>query len=186
MIVFDLQCEQRGHVFEGWFSSSDDYGKQLDQGLLCCPLCGDTKISKAVMAPNIGRKGNQQPPSIQADENTPIQELDAKSLPMPGVSRPSEKADTAILATEGSSGSMPSADAKRLLAALAEAQSKVLAQSKWVGRNFAEQARAMHYGEADKKPIHGEATGEEAVELIDEGIALMPLALPVRAPEKEN
>ncbi len=59
MIVFDLSCEH-GHRFEGWFSSSDEYSAQLDDGLLVCPLCGSEKVSKAPMAPAVGKKGNQQ------------------------------------------------------------------------------------------------------------------------------
>lgn len=58
MIVFDLICAQ-DHVFEAWFGSSKDYETQKAQGLLHCPMCGDEKISKAVMAPSVGRKGNQ-------------------------------------------------------------------------------------------------------------------------------
>ena len=59
MIVFDLKCEGAGHVFEGWFGSTDDYEEQKGRGLVACPLCGDTRIDKAVMAPNLAAKGNQ-------------------------------------------------------------------------------------------------------------------------------
>jgi hypothetical protein len=59
MIVFDLQCHRGGHRFEGWFASSADYANQQERGLVCCPECGSLDVGKAVMAPSVGRKGNQ-------------------------------------------------------------------------------------------------------------------------------
>lgn len=70
--------------------------------------------------------------------------------------------------------------------ALAEAQAKALKDSQWVGDKFAEQSRAMHYGERDHATIHGQATRDEAVALVEEGIALSPLPFPVAPPEELN
>lgn len=61
MIVFDLKCAAQGHVFEGWFGSSDDYDSQSARGLVICPICGDADVGKAPMAPRVGAKGNQAP-----------------------------------------------------------------------------------------------------------------------------
>ena len=58
MIVFDLRCGGT-HVFEAWFGSSADYESQCQRGLIACPLCGDSNIAKAVMAPAVGAKGNR-------------------------------------------------------------------------------------------------------------------------------
>jgi hypothetical protein len=58
MIVFDLQCTS-AHVFEAWFGSTGDYEAQKQRGLLSCPICGDEKVEKAVMAPAVGAKGNR-------------------------------------------------------------------------------------------------------------------------------
>ena len=69
---------------------------------------------------------------------------------------------------------------------LAEAQAKALKGSKWVGDHFAEQSRAMHYGERDPETIHGQATPDEAVELFEEGIPVAPLPFPVAPPEDLN
>lgn len=52
MIVFDLKCTG-AHVFEAWFGSSAAYETQRGAGLVACPMCGDTDITKAVMAPNV-------------------------------------------------------------------------------------------------------------------------------------
>lgn len=58
MIVFDLKCEAAGHVFEAWFSNSQGYEQQRTQGLLICPVCGDSRIGKAAMAASVPVKGN--------------------------------------------------------------------------------------------------------------------------------
>jgi hypothetical protein len=63
VIVFDLRCGQE-HVFEAWFGSSGAYEEQRAAGLIACPMCGDTAIAKAVMAPNVGAKGNQLPAAV--------------------------------------------------------------------------------------------------------------------------
>ena len=59
MIVFDLACGG-GHVFEGWFGSTEDYDSQRKRGLLTCPMCGSAEVGKAVMAPRVSAKGNQR------------------------------------------------------------------------------------------------------------------------------
>ena len=59
MIVFDLRCAPRGHVFEAWFGSSEDYEAQRERGLVACPICGAPEVDKAPMAPRAGAKGNQ-------------------------------------------------------------------------------------------------------------------------------
>ncbi len=55
MISFNLIC-QNAHEFEGWFQNSADYDKQSKKHLIECPVCGDVKVEKAVMAPAIGAK----------------------------------------------------------------------------------------------------------------------------------
>ena len=70
--------------------------------------------------------------------------------------------------------------------ALAKMQAKAIEGSEWVGKDFTEQARQMHYGERDQASIHGEATLNEAKELIEEGIAVAPLPLPVTPPDELN
>jgi hypothetical protein len=58
MIVFDLKCAD-AHVFEAWFSSSEDYAAQKGRGLVSCPICGSAEVDKAVMAPAVPAKGNR-------------------------------------------------------------------------------------------------------------------------------
>lgn len=75
---------------------------------------------------------------------------------------------------------------KTALAALAQLQAKQLETSTWVGSAFSEKARAMHAGEAPEAPIHGQATLEEAKALVEEGVPVAPLLVPVVPPEARN
>lgn len=86
----------------------------------------------------------------------------------------------------GDTQSPAKSDPKQLMAALAEAQAKMLEGSQWVGMAFAEKARAMHLGDEAHAPIHGQASAEEAKALIEEGVAVAPLPLPVVPPEQRN
>jgi hypothetical protein len=76
MKVLNLQCAHR-HGFEGWFGSEDDFQGQLERGLVECPICGDTGVTKLPSAPrlNLGAVAPAQPkhevmttqdPSMQA------------------------------------------------------------------------------------------------------------------------
>tara|TARA_R110000787_G_scaffold169723_1_gene282415 strand:- start:201 stop:689 length:489 start_codon:yes stop_codon:yes gene_type:complete len=162
MIIFDLKCNLENHKFEGWFGSSEDFEQQKAGGLLSCPFCGDTAVEKAVMAPAVSAKSNQRRERVIA-------------------SAPKETSGTLPIAT-----GMDSEKAAQMMQALAKAQAEVLANSEWVGRRFADQARAMHYGEQDHKPIHGEVAPEEARALVEEGVEVAPLLFPVVPPEAQN
>lgn len=152
MIVFDLRCAPRGHVFEAWFASSSAFEEQRARGLVSCPLCGSADVAKAPMAPAVGAKGNASP---------------SRAPP------------------EGLFGGAPE-EVKKMLAAAAALQKTLLAGSESVGPRFAAEARAIHLGEADSRPIHGEATRAEAESLIEEGVAIAPLPFPVVPPGEEN
>ena len=165
MIIFDLICADGEHRFEGWFGSSNDYADQQDRGLLDCPVCGSTNIAKAVMAPNLGRKGNQEPAAATPAKN--------RSEPQ-AVTQPVTNA--VAVPTEY----------QEMIEKLVKAQEKMLANSEWVGDKFADRARDIHYGDADDKPIHGTASQEEVADLAEEGIAALPLPLPVLPPESKN
>lgn len=78
------------------------------------------------------------------------------------------------------------AEVASAMRALAEAQARALEKSTWVGSDFAEQSRAMHYGEREHAVIHGEATPEEAKALQEEGVPVAPLPFPVAPPDKIN
>lgn len=91
------------------------------------------------------------------------------------------------LGARGNSGSAISSDqVKSALSVMAKAQRAALKDSRWVGRGFAEQARAMHDGERVTETIHGQATRDEARTLAEEGVPVMPLIVPVTPPERTN
>ncbi len=166
MIAFDLQCDLN-HQFEGWFGSNDDFEKQLAQGLVVCPICGSQHVRKRLSAPNIGRKGNQLENPVPHAVKTGV---------------PNNNDDTAVVSN---SPQMP-APMREMIGKLAEAQSEALEKSEWVGREFAEEARAIHYGETEDRVIHGEATPQEADSLAEEGIAATPLLFPYVPPQAKN
>jgi hypothetical protein len=72
------------------------------------------------------------------------------------------------------------------LARLAAIQSELLKNSEWVGDRFADEARAIHVGDSKARPVHGNVTPAEAESLIDEGIPVAPLPLPVVPPNQVN
>ena len=172
MIVYDLSCDG-GHRFEGWFGSSDDFANQCGRGLLSCPECGSEAVEKAPMAPAVAKKGNQPAsvPSVLENAAPAAAPLPAK----PELKQPQPMA-----------GGQLSPEAINALTKLAELQSKALEKSTNVGQDFANKSRAMHYGEEDEKPIHGQASPEEAQDLLDEGIAVAPLPFPVAKPDDLN
>ncbi len=63
MITFDLCCH-REHRFEGWFRNREDFEDQLSRGLVQCPLCGSTRITRkpSAVAVHVGRRTAATPP----------------------------------------------------------------------------------------------------------------------------
>ncbi len=145
MKVLNLQCAHQ-HEFEGWFGSEDDFTSQLARGLVSCPLCGDAQIQKMLSAPRLNlRAGREDRVPAAPAEAGGSVEL---GLPAPG---------------------------SPLQAQLLKAMRQVLANTEDVGERFADQARAMHHGEIDQRNIRGRTSPEVAMELIEEGIDVMPL-----------
>ena len=72
------------------------------------------------------------------------------------------------------------------LARLASIQAEMLKESRWVGDRFVETARAMHCGEIEREQVHGKATLEQAKSLVEDGIPVAPLPLPVTPPSQVN
>ena len=82
--------------------------------------------------------------------------------------------------------SVPRKGSAAPLARLAEMQAEILRDSQWVGDEFADTARAIHSGEIERKQVHGSATIEQAKSLVDDGVPVAPLPLPVRPPSQVN
>lgn len=148
MIRYNLRCD-RGHAFESWFQSSGAYDSQVKRKLVTCPQCGSPKVEKAIMAPQIGRKGNQKQDVVAA---TPAVPPAADNAPM-----------------------MMAPQEIELRAKLKELRDHIVKNADNVGTSFPTEARAMHYGDKEHRPIYGEASLDEARALIDEGIEVAPI-----------
>ncbi len=147
MIHYSLKCEH-GHEFEGWFRSSGDYDEQVARHGIECPDCGSCEISKGVMAPNVARTDERGQP--------------APHPPVP-MSGPGQMP----------AGPMPTKEQVKTY--FAAVRKHVEENFENVGEKFPEEARKIHYGEAEERGIYGEATPEEARELIEEGVEVAPL-----------
>ena len=151
MIRYALKCD-KDHGFESWFADGAAFESLLTQGALSCPHCGSTRIEKSLMAPMVR-------PSRRATGAT------GENLP---AAAPAGAGGT--LSGEAVTG--PPAELAEMIAAL---RKHVQENSEYVGKDFADEARRMHEGEAEARPIYGEARMEEARQLIEDGIPVAPL-----------
>ncbi len=90
------------------------------------------------------------------------------------------------VSSKSNSGGVSPAQAKAMLGKLADAQARALASSDYVGTRFADEARAIHLGEAEARSIHGQATRADAKALADDGVPVAPLPMPFVPPETKN
>ncbi|QHE76040.1 DUF1178 family protein [Hydrogenophaga sp. PBL-H3] len=158
MKVLDLQCAHQ-HEFEGWFGSEDDFVSQLGRGLVTCPLCGDAHIQKKLSAPRLNLRVGRG-------------DAEATATPTP--------ASAAVAMTNQGMNPDLAALQARMLRALRE----VVANTEDVGERFAHEARAMHHGEVEHRNIRGQASPEEALAMMEEGIEV--IALPTLPAIKET
>lgn len=151
MKVLNLRCAH-GHLFEGWFSSEDDFLDQNGAGLIECPMCADKVVTRMPSAPRLNLSHARSESASQPD--TPA-------------------ATTTV--------SQPTVEVTREVAMQAmfmHAVRQVLEKTEDVGHRFPEEARRIHHGEIEPRGIRGHATPEERAALADEGIEVMPLPVP--------
>lgn len=160
MKVLNLFCVA-DHAFEGWFGSEQEFQEQLQRGLLQCPLCGSTQVRKGLSAPRLNL-GQGSTPAAAAQP----------ALPQPA---PPEAAHPAQHPAQHLS-----AEQQRQWL---QAARQIMQQTEDVGERFADQARRMHHGEIESRAIRGQASVQQTLELLDEGVAVLPLLLPDSAKE---
>jgi hypothetical protein len=182
MILFALRCSA-DHQFEAWFRNGAAYDEQAAAHQIACPICGDTVVGKAPMAPRIAKgvaraadRAREQAEAVAA--NTPPSAVPAA---------PSNAAPAALPATIPAPVPLPNAadvvaalppslnDAQReavaeVMRQLTEVRRSVEKNCDYVGDRFAEEARRIHYGESDPRGIYGEASDDEVAELHEEGV----------------
>ncbi|MGH1465183.1 MAG: DUF1178 family protein [Cognatishimia sp.] len=151
MIQYSLKCAQN-HRFDSWFQSANAFDKLKSAGMVSCPVCADTKIEKAIMAPRVRPARTA---SVECERSDDVKQTKPLSSP----ASPPEQA-------------------------LAEFKKLVESNSDYVGDNFADEARAIHTGNAPDRAIYGEANAQDAKSLIDDGIPVAPL--PFRPKRKSN
>ena len=152
MIRYSLQCE-RGHAFESWFQSSSAYESQEKRKLVNCPICGSAKVERAIMAPQIVSQTRHDR---------------AEPAPAPAVAPAAE-------VTAPTSTPLLMAQERELRAKIKELRDHIVKNADNVGERFPNEARKMHYGDIEHRPIYGEASPDEARALIDEGVEVSPL-----------
>ncbi len=159
MIRYSLRCD-RGHAFESWFQSSTAYEQQEKRKLVNCPACGSAKVERAIMAPQIVSKKGRE---IAAPE---------PAAPAPATEVTAPASTPLLMAQE-----------RELRAKLKELRDHIVKNADNVGERFPNEARKMHYGDIEHRPIYGEASPDEARALIDEGVEVSPLPV---LPEDRN
>jgi hypothetical protein len=147
MIHYQLQCAE-DHRFDGWFQDSGSFDTQAKTGLVTCPICNSAKVTRALMAPALGR-GAKRLDSVEA-------------APTPTTAVVPAGPPTGVIAENG----MP--DAVRAL--LQRLRAEVERNCDYVGQGFATEVRKIHKGESERRGIYGETTPSEAEALADEGI----------------
>jgi len=150
MIRYNLRCD-KGHSFESWFQSSSAYESQEKRKLVSCPACGSVKVERAIMAPQIVSKKGREAAVPTAAE-----------------------APTTDAAAQGSTPLLMAQELE-LRAKIKELRDHIVKNADNVGERFPNEARKMHYGDIEHRPIYGEASPEEARSLIDEGVEVSPL-----------
>jgi hypothetical protein len=156
MILYRLRCAE-GHEFESWFKDSKSYERQEKKSLIGCPVCGASKVERALMAPRLGKSGKGRDSKERGGGEKPVEAQ--AGLPAPAPS-PQQQQMAAL------ERQMP----KELREALLKVREHVEKNCEHVGEKFAEEARKIHYGESDKRGIYGQTTEEEAAALSEEGI----------------
>jgi hypothetical protein len=165
MIRYALICD-KGHDFESWFQNSASFDKQAKRRLVTCPRCGSAKVEKAIMAPRLAHGARAAEPASAVPTAT------TENVTPPGAPEPA-KVPVAMMSPQE----------QELRTKLKELRDHLTKNADYVGRKFPEEARKMHYGEVEHRSIYGEASPEDAKELLEEGIEFHPLPV---LPDERN
>ena len=178
MIRYTLVCDKR-HEFESWFANSAAYDKQARRGLVTCPLCGSAKVEKALMAPRLARVGAP----VDAPSNPEAVQAPPPPYPPPHAGEDREREAAPAAAQVPTPVAMISPQEQEFRRKLRELRDHLVKNAENVGPRFPEEARKMHYGEAEHRSIYGIASPKDAKALHDEGIEFSPLPV---LPDEHN
>jgi len=170
VIKYTLLCDTP-HTFEGWFRNSDDFEAQCARGFVQCPVCGSSDVKKGLMAPAVSTS-RKKAAMIVPEVNTPAPVETVPAVQTAPAGGATEKTQASALLPND-------VRQKEIVEALRVLRAKMTENSENVGGNFAAEARKIHYGDAEERNIYGETSPKEAMDLLDEGISVLPLpALP--------
>lgn len=175
MILFALKCTA-DHRFEAWFRNGAAYDDQAAAHQIACPVCGDTGVAKAPMAPRIAKgvaKAVDRAQDIAANTaaaNTAAPESAPPARPAPPLPVPLPAAADVVASLPPSLNEAQREAVAEVMRQLAEVRRTVEKNCDYVGDRFAEEARRIHYGETDPRGIYGEASPDEVEELNEEGV----------------
>lgn len=156
MILYELVCEH-GHSFESWFRDSAAFDALAAAQGLSCPTCGSASVGKALMAPRLARrKGHDDRPAPREDSEQQAASSEQKA---PSVQKLTAVPEAVAMVNEF----------------LEQVRTHVETTCDYVGDQFAEEARRIHYGETEARGIYGEATPEDTKALHEEGVDILPL-----------
>ena len=187
MIKYQLICTN-AHSFEGWFQNASAYDDQSASGLIACPVCQTTSVTKALMTPSLASPKMRKAPvplTPTIDEALKPSQLgnqaDMGSVTAPGTSVAAKTPErTSARTSEKMPEKMPEKvfeQMAEMMSELRQMQRKIRSECRDVGNDFAEEARKIHYGEAAPEGIYGHASAEERAELDDEGIDIVEMPL---------
>ncbi len=168
MIRYNLRCDKR-HEFESWFANSAAYDAQAERSLVDCPLCGSTKVEKALMTPRLGRRDAKSAPDAESAPDNAAGTASTETAP----SGPA----TDAASTPPAPVAIMSPQEREFRQKLKELRDHVVKHAHNVGPRFPEEARKMHYGEISHRSIYGIASPEDAKALHEEGIQFAPLPI---------
>jgi hypothetical protein len=177
MIKYQLICDN-AHSFEGWFQNAEAHDNQFASGVITCPVCETTSVKKALMTPSLASPKMRKTPA----EHAPSTSVPANTDQQTGMSPMASSSGAPALAKSPEKPSKKTPEKvveqmAEMMSELRQLQRKIRSECRDVGNDFAEEARKMHYGEAEPEGIYGHATEEERAELDDEGIDIVELPL---------
>ena len=165
MKVYNLACPL-DHRFEGWFASEEDCLAQQDKGMLACPICDSTEITRMPSAPHIAKSGSSK--VVSSTELTVANPAAADNSGIGGA------ISGDVVALTGGDHSQLEAQVQ---AAFLKGMRELMGRSEDVGNSFAEEARKIHYKESPERSIRGQTTLDEAEALREEGIEVMAMPM---------
>lgn len=165
MIKYSLICEFH-HSFEGWFSNSASFEQQCERDLIACPECGNSKVKRALMTPNLsaGKHRNQPADGVLKSEVSPV-EAGSSMEQNSNLSVPADNQMKQQITPE------------QIITMVRHVRRYVETNGRNVGDKFAEEALKIHYGEKEQDIIYGTCTPEEGEQLADEGVEFAEIPL---------